>query len=110
MVRERAGPKFVYRSSRDNNTEVKTVTRRFLGGDDGDGTLLIPSDIKKGIAYGGRNLLFEEDELTKIKDFGGTPGIQLLGFKPISRLRRHHHIGPSFFLYPDEVLAPSVME
>ena len=54
-----------------------------------------------------RNLLFEEDELRKMKDFGSGSdsgsGIQLLGFKPLSHLRRHHHIGPSSFLYPDEV-------
>ena len=54
MVREKTAPKFVYRSGRDNSTEIKTVTRKFLGGDDGDGELLLPSDIKKGIAYGGR--------------------------------------------------------
>ena len=51
MVREKTAPKFVNRYIQDNNTEVKTVTRRFL--DDG-GSVLLPSDIKKGIAYGGR--------------------------------------------------------
>jgi len=106
MVREKTAPKFVYRWSKDNKTEVKTVTKKFVGGEDGSGDILLPSDIKKGIAYGGRNLLFEEDELRKMKDFGSGSdsgsGIQLLGFKPLSRLRRHHHIGPSSFLYPDE--------
>merc|ERR1712002_242385 len=41
-----------------------------------------------------------------MKDFGSGSdsgsGIQLLGFRPLSHLRRHHHIGPSSFLYPDE--------
>lgn len=101
MVREKSEPQPIVRSKRDNKTEVKTVTKKYLGGEDGDGDLLIPSDIKKGIMYGGRNILFEEDELKKIKDFG-TPGVQLLGFKPVEALLSHHHIGPSSFLYPDE--------
>ena len=56
MVREKTAPKFVYRWGKDNSTEVKTVTRKFVGGEDGSGDILLPSDIKKGIAYGGRSV------------------------------------------------------
>jgi len=101
MVREKPNPLPVYRSARDNKTEIITVTRKFLGGDDGDDAVLLPSDIKKGILYGGRNILFEEDEITQIKDFGPS-GIRLLGFTSLSALKVHYHISPASFIYPDE--------
>ena len=64
MVREKTVPKFVYRWSKDDKTEVKTVTKKFVGGEDGSGDILLPSDIKKGIAYGGRCVLnLENSEL-----------------------------------------------
>jgi ATP-dependent DNA helicase 2 subunit 1 len=32
------------------------------------------------------------------------PGLKLLGFKPESKIKIHHHLRPSSFIYPEEGL------
>lgn len=38
------------------------------------------------------------DAIKKFDD----PGLFLIGFKPMERLKLHHHIRPAVFLYPEE--------
>lgn len=43
----------------------------------------------------------ETDEVDAMKRFED-PGMFLIGFKPMEKLKIHHHIQPSRFLYPEE--------
>lgn len=43
----------------------------------------------------------EKDEVAEIKKFDD-PGLVLIGFKPMSKLKVHHHIRPAVFIYPEE--------
>lgn len=43
----------------------------------------------------------EEDEVNSIKKFED-PGMFLIGFKPMEKLKLHHHVQQSCFLYPEE--------
>lgn len=39
--------------------------------------------------------------MDEIKKFDN-PGLVLMGFKPMDRLKLHHHIRPALFIYPEE--------
>eukprot|EP00833_Pecoramyces_ruminatium_P009181 jgi/Orpsp1_1/1183213/evm.model.c7180000084270.1 len=62
---------------------------------------LFPSDFKYSYSYGGKLVVFTKDELLKIRNFG-KPGLTLLGFKPISKLKFQYNIKHPYFIYPDE--------
>ncbi|KFU88661.1 X-ray repair cross-complementing protein 5, partial [Chaetura pelagica] len=83
---------------RETNEPVKTKTRMFNGK---TGSLLLPSDTKRAQTYGNRQIVLEKEETEEIKRFE-SPGLFLIGFKPLSMLKRHHHIKPSQFIYPEE--------
>lgn len=51
--------------------------------------------------YGQKQIVMERDEVAAIKKFED-PGLFLIGFKPMEKLKVHHHIRPSAFLYPEE--------
>ncbi|XP_078061436.1 X-ray repair cross-complementing protein 6-like isoform X2 [Mustelus asterias] len=85
---------------RESNEPVKTKTRWFNGA---TGSLLLPSDTKKAQVYGQRQIVLEKEETEELKRFDG-PGLVLIGFKPLSLLKKHHHIRPPQFIYPDEML------
>lgn len=51
--------------------------------------------------YGKKQIVMERDEVDAIKRFED-PGLFLIGFKPMERLKIHHHIRPATFLYPEE--------
>ncbi|NXC15698.1 XRCC6 protein, partial [Corythaeola cristata] len=85
---------------RETNEPVKTKTRMFNGK---TGSLLLPSDTKRAQTYGNRQIVLEKEETEEIKQFD-SPGLFLIGFKPLSMLKHHHHIKPSQFIYPDESL------
>lgn len=51
--------------------------------------------------YGNRKIVMERDEVDAIKKFDD-PGLMLIGFKPMEKLKLHHHIRPAVFLYPEE--------
>lgn len=51
--------------------------------------------------YGNKQIVMEKDEVDEIKKFDD-PGLVLIGFKPMDRLKMHHHIRPSLFIYPEE--------
>lgn len=51
--------------------------------------------------YGQKQIVMEKDEVDEIKKFDD-PGLVLIGFKPMSKLKVHHHIRPAVFIYPEE--------
>nr|XP_057918608.1 X-ray repair cross-complementing protein 6 [Doryrhamphus excisus] len=91
----KAAPIKLYRES---NEPVRSKTRTFHTQ---TGSLLLPSEIKKAQVYGKKQIVMEKDEVDAIKKFDD-PGLFLIGFKPMERLKLHHHIRPSVFLYPEE--------
>ncbi|XP_051968616.1 X-ray repair cross-complementing protein 6 [Xyrauchen texanus] len=86
------------RLSRDTNEPVRTKTRLFHTH---NGSLLLPSDTKRAQVYGKKQIVMEKDEVDEIKKFDD-PGLVLIGFKPMDRLKLHHHIRPALFIYPEE--------
>ncbi|XP_072190304.1 X-ray repair cross-complementing protein 6 [Excalfactoria chinensis] len=85
---------------RETNEPVKTKTRVFNGK---TGSLLLPSDTKRAQTYGNRQIVMEKEETEEVKRFD-SPGLYLIGFKPLAMLKQHHHIRPSQFMYPEESL------
>uniref|UniRef100_A0A671TZ73 DNA helicase n=1 Tax=Sparus aurata TaxID=8175 RepID=A0A671TZ73_SPAAU len=83
---------------RETNEPVHSKTRTFHTQ---TGSLLLPSEIKKAQTYGKRQIVMERDEVDAIKKFED-PGMFLIGFKPMEKLKVHHHIRPAVFLYPEE--------
>ncbi|XP_036428762.1 X-ray repair cross-complementing protein 6 [Colossoma macropomum] len=83
---------------RETNEPVRTKTRLFHTQ---NGSLLLPSDTKRAQVYGNKQIVMEKDEVDEIKKFDD-PGLVLIGFKPVDRLKLHHHIRPALFVYPEE--------
>lgn len=83
---------------RDTNEPVRTKTRLYHTQ---TGSLLLPSDTKRAQIYGKKQIVMEKVELDLIKKFDD-PGLVLIGFKPLDRLKLHHHIQPAVFIYPEE--------
>ncbi|XP_041939491.1 X-ray repair cross-complementing protein 6 [Alosa sapidissima] len=83
---------------RDTNEAVRTKTRLFHTN---TGSLLLPSDTKRAQVYGQKQIVMEKDEVDEMKKFDD-PGLVLIGFKPMSKLKVHHHIRPAVFIYPEE--------
>ncbi|XP_008572445.1 PREDICTED: X-ray repair cross-complementing protein 6 [Galeopterus variegatus] len=85
---------------RETNEPVKTKTRTF---NVNTGSLLLPSDTKRSQVYGNRQIVLEKEETEELKRFD-EPGLVLIGFKPLVMLKKHHHLRPSLFVYPEESL------
>ncbi|XP_053798483.1 X-ray repair cross-complementing protein 6 [Vidua chalybeata] len=85
---------------RETNEPVKIKTRMFSGK---TGSLLLSSDTKRAQTYGNRQIVLEKEETEELKQFD-SPGLFLIGFKPLSMLKQHHHIRRSQFIYPEESL------
>nr|AAH53270.1 X-ray repair complementing defective repair in Chinese hamster cells 6 [Danio rerio] len=83
---------------RDNNEPVRTKSRLFHTQ---TGGILLPNDTKRAQVYGQKQIVMEKDEVDEIKKFDD-PGLVLIGFKPIDRLKLHHHLRPALFIYPEE--------
>ncbi|KAM4524028.1 X-ray repair cross-complementing protein 6 isoform 1-T3 [Odontesthes bonariensis] len=83
---------------RETNEPVRSKTRTFHTQ---TGSLLLPSEIKKSQVYSRRQIVMERDEVDAIKKFDD-PGLFLIGFKPMEKLKLHHHIRSAVFLYPEE--------
>ncbi|XP_017289088.1 X-ray repair cross-complementing protein 6 [Kryptolebias marmoratus] len=83
---------------RETNEPVRSKTRTFHTQ---TGSLLLPSEIKKAQVYGKKQIVMERDEVDAIKKFDD-PRLFLIGFKPMEKLKLHHHIRPSVFIYPEE--------
>uniref|UniRef100_A0A0F7Z7V5 DNA helicase n=1 Tax=Crotalus adamanteus TaxID=8729 RepID=A0A0F7Z7V5_CROAD len=85
---------------RETNEPLKTKTRTF---NRETGSLLLPSDTKRTQVYGNRQIVLEKEETEEIKRFD-SPGLYLIGFKPLVMLKPYHYIRPAQFIYPDEFL------
>ncbi|KAG8570211.1 hypothetical protein GDO81_011152 [Engystomops pustulosus] len=53
--------------------------------------------------YGNRQIVLEKEETEELKRFDD-PSLVLVGFKPVSLLKKHHFIRPAQFVYPEESL------
>uniref|UniRef100_A0A1Q3F3H2 ATP-dependent DNA helicase 2 subunit 1 n=1 Tax=Culex tarsalis TaxID=7177 RepID=A0A1Q3F3H2_CULTA len=62
---------------------------------------LLPGNQRKTQEIGGEKITFTVDEVTNMKQML-SPGIRLLGFKPLSKVSPVNHLRSSLFLYPDE--------
>ena len=83
---------------RRTNEEVQCMTK-YVCHDTGQE--LLPTDIKCYQTFGGAKIIFEKEEVDKMKSFL-EPGFHLIGFKDVHLLKDFHHIKPSNYIYPDE--------
>lgn len=97
---QKANKPYPVRLYRETNEPVKTKTRTF---NVNTGSLLLPSDTKRSLTYGTRQIVLEKEETEELKRFD-EPGLVLMGFKPMVMLKKHHYLRPSLFLYPEESL------
>ncbi|XP_051016003.1 X-ray repair cross-complementing protein 6 [Acomys russatus] len=97
---QKANKPFPVRLYRETNEPVKTKTRTF---NVNTGSLLLPSDTKRSLTYGSRQIVLEKEETEELKQFD-EPGLVLVGFKPMVTLKKHHYLRPSLFVYPEESL------
>lgn len=51
--------------------------------------------------YGKKQIVMEKNEVDEMKKFDDA-GLFLMGFKPMDRLKLHHHIRPALFIHPEE--------
>lgn len=63
--------------------------------------VLLPGELIRHQIIGGRKIAFSVEELTQVKT-AMTPGMRLLGFKPMSELPARQLVKPSRLLYPSE--------
>ena len=63
--------------------------------------LLDKTEIKKAYKFGGEQIVFSEEEMKAMRNFGA-PRIRIVGFKSSSALKFHYNVKPARFLYPDE--------
>ena len=66
------------------------------------GSELYPEQVGTYHLYGNKKIPFTKEEMNKIK-FLEEPGIKLLGFKSIERIKPYYNIRESYFIYPNEV-------
>eukprot|EP00164_Ancoracysta_twista_P002354 GFYU01003113.1.p1 GENE.GFYU01003113.1~~GFYU01003113.1.p1 ORF type:complete len:619 (+),score=198.99 GFYU01003113.1:106-1962(+) len=81
-----------------NNNPLKTVTKYICTETGAD---LLDSQMQYYFPMGSEKVLFTKDEVKEIK-FQGEPGMRLLGFKPLNRLKDYQNVRNPKFIYPDE--------
>eukprot|EP00743_Colponemidia_sp_Colp-15_P002621 GILK01002839.1.p1 GENE.GILK01002839.1~~GILK01002839.1.p1 ORF type:complete len:631 (-),score=167.71 GILK01002839.1:47-1906(-) len=65
------------------------------------GSILFEPQIRTFQPFGGEKVPFSKAEMAEVKKFD-TPGMKLMGFKPLERLKTYHNTRHSYFLYPDD--------
>ncbi|KRY21969.1 CLIP-associating protein 1-B [Trichinella patagoniensis] len=80
------------------NGEVKLISNLF---DPETGEKLHRFNLVKYQEYGRRRIAVTEKELEEMSSFT-SPGLVLLGFQPLNRLKVYHHLRPAFFISPNE--------
>ena len=65
------------------------------------GDELYPEQIGTYLLYGNKKVLFNKDEMKKVKVLE-QPGMTLMGFKSIESIRPYYNIRESYFIYPNE--------
>ena len=66
------------------------------------GSELYPEQVGTYHLYGNKKIPFTKEEMNKIK-FLEEPGIKLMGFKSIERIKPYYNIRESYFIYPNEI-------
>ena len=94
---KKEAPVFLERKS---NVRLTAETRHI---DTASGQYVERYQMKRYYPYGadGVKAFITDDEMKQIKDMG-EPGLQLMGFKPLDRLRSEHNYRSSYFIYPDD--------
>ncbi|KAI5790122.1 SPOC like C-terminal domain-containing protein [Geopyxis carbonaria] len=59
------------------------------------------SEIKKAYKFGGEQVVFTDDEMKAMRNFGD-PCIRIIGFKRRDSIHFDHNVKPAQFIYPDE--------
>ncbi|PRP84411.1 hypothetical protein PROFUN_08091 [Planoprotostelium fungivorum] len=88
---------FIWLDSRTNES-VRSATKWVC---EDTGTLLLDSQMRSGFHYGGERIIFDKEDMQKIK-VAGMVGLKLLGFKDKSALKVWQNYKTSSFIYPDE--------
>eukprot|EP00668_Euglena_longa_P004293 GGOE01005031.1.p2 GENE.GGOE01005031.1~~GGOE01005031.1.p2 ORF type:complete len:443 (+),score=128.63 GGOE01005031.1:2130-3458(+) len=83
-----------------DTNRLLTVETKHLCAD--TGAELAEDDIEHYFTYGGERVTFDKEEVKQMKTQFGEPGMKILGFKDLSRLKPYHHVKHSSFLYPDD--------
>ncbi|KNC77877.1 hypothetical protein SARC_09677, partial [Sphaeroforma arctica JP610] len=82
----------------DEQKNVSSTTKNL---DVNTGTVLTKHDTQHYAELGSEKIVVSDDMVKKTKQMLPS-GIQLLGFKPIGRVKPHHTFQAADFLYPDE--------
>lgn len=96
-------PTFIPRKAlldRTTNEVVKTSIKKFHGD---TGEVMLPSELNKYQEFRFKKIVFTPAEVKNLRKLT-EPGLKLLGFKPESKIKVHHHLRPSSFIYPEEGL------
>lgn len=68
------------------------------------GAELYPEQVGTYQLYGNKKIIFTKEEMKKIK-FLEEPGMKLLGFKSIDKIKPYYNIRESYFIYPNELFS-----
>ena len=63
---------------------------------------MLPANIRHYALYGGEKVIFERDEVVKMRRLD-VPGLHLIGFLPLQSLKQTYNIKNANFLQPDEI-------
>ncbi len=87
--------------TKDTNEEVRTL-RQLI--DPKTGAPLLPSEVDRFMEYGGMRIKFTADEIKAIQKslLGGSFGLKLLFFRPVSHILFGDFVKSAKFIYPDE--------
>lgn len=117
MAAKKSSPVFIDSRS---SAMLKTDTRSVC---EDTSSLLIDTQIRHAISYGGQNVIFSKAEIAQIKSIGAEPGkfiiiliekfavkniylclagMKILGFKPLSMITNDLNIRHASFIYPNE--------
>ena len=65
------------------------------------GETLFPHQIGTFHEYGGKKIQFTKEDMKAVKTFDA-PGIKLMGFKSLDKIKPFYNIRESYFIYPNE--------
>ena len=89
----------VYNVDAKTNKLLKSVTSLICKDTGGE---LYPEQVGTYQLYGNKKIIFTKEEMNKIK-YLEEPGMKLMGFKSIERIKPYYNIRESYFIYPNEL-------
>ena len=98
LVRPTPRPSAVKLDARTNQQLISSTSTL----DPLHGSVIDKGDIYRGYNYGGKWVYFENWEMSAFGKEGFSPGLVLLGFKDVKRLKLQHNLGPSKFIEASE--------